>query len=298
MGTSPVCPICLEEMNSGIGQLTHCGHEYHIDCLRKWHNASGSLNCPICRVESYILKDMDHNLTINLKKSFNLHLLITSVLSDLHFLDVSSLASSSDPGYGYTECDICGRGTRNGFQRFIRRQTGTEVSRETADGSRRLYCRACWDRVDDNGSPWGRRNREYQVQHSDQDFAAVDAGISRNGRVLENSANSRVRNAAVVKEPSEIEETWKLLDRLQHEQSRAKILEEKQKIQMHVRKTLDRYYKDSRFDITRSQYTDINKSVSRQLYELSLYAYKPGFVDYDLRAETLISEALRKERIT
>lgn len=43
------CAICLEEYKSddGIGTLKNCGHDYHVDCIKKWLLVKNV--CPICK---------------------------------------------------------------------------------------------------------------------------------------------------------------------------------------------------------------------------------------------------------
>ncbi|KAI3731020.1 hypothetical protein L1987_62203 [Smallanthus sonchifolius] len=45
------CPICLEEYKNGekIGRMKKCGHEYHVDCIKKWLVMKKV--CPICKSE-------------------------------------------------------------------------------------------------------------------------------------------------------------------------------------------------------------------------------------------------------
>ncbi|KAF5770778.1 putative transcription factor C2H2 family [Helianthus annuus] len=45
------CPICLEEYKNGdkIGRMGKCGHEYHVDCIKKWLLMKKL--CPICKTE-------------------------------------------------------------------------------------------------------------------------------------------------------------------------------------------------------------------------------------------------------
>ncbi|XP_071738538.1 uncharacterized protein [Rutidosis leptorrhynchoides] len=45
------CPICLEEYKSGdkIGKMEICGHDYHVDCIKKWLFMKKL--CPICKTE-------------------------------------------------------------------------------------------------------------------------------------------------------------------------------------------------------------------------------------------------------
>ncbi|KAJ0764219.1 putative transcription factor C2H2 family [Helianthus annuus] len=45
------CPICLDEYENGekIGRIEKCGHEYHVDCIKKW--VTMKKVCPICKSE-------------------------------------------------------------------------------------------------------------------------------------------------------------------------------------------------------------------------------------------------------
>ncbi|KAK9061241.1 hypothetical protein SSX86_018421 [Deinandra increscens subsp. villosa] len=45
------CPICLEEYKNGdkIGMMGKCGHDYHLDCIKKWLLMKKL--CPICKTE-------------------------------------------------------------------------------------------------------------------------------------------------------------------------------------------------------------------------------------------------------
>ncbi|KAI3799736.1 hypothetical protein L1987_35036 [Smallanthus sonchifolius] len=45
------CPICLEEYKNGdkIGRMGKCGHDYHVDCIKKWLLMKKL--CPICKTE-------------------------------------------------------------------------------------------------------------------------------------------------------------------------------------------------------------------------------------------------------
>ncbi|XP_076896368.1 putative E3 ubiquitin-protein ligase HIP1 [Bidens hawaiensis] len=45
------CPICLEEYKNGeeIGRMEKCGHEYYVDCIKKW--VVMKKVCPVCKSE-------------------------------------------------------------------------------------------------------------------------------------------------------------------------------------------------------------------------------------------------------
>ena len=43
------CIICLESMiiNDKV-RILECGHMYHYDCINKWIEKKGQINCPLC----------------------------------------------------------------------------------------------------------------------------------------------------------------------------------------------------------------------------------------------------------
>ena len=43
------CIICLEPMlvNDKV-KILECGHMYHYDCINKWIEKKGKINCPLC----------------------------------------------------------------------------------------------------------------------------------------------------------------------------------------------------------------------------------------------------------
>ena len=43
------CIICLEPMiiNEKV-KILECGHMYHYDCINKWIEKKGEINCPLC----------------------------------------------------------------------------------------------------------------------------------------------------------------------------------------------------------------------------------------------------------
>lgn len=43
------CIICLEPMviNDKV-RILDCGHMYHYDCINKWIEKKGKINCPLC----------------------------------------------------------------------------------------------------------------------------------------------------------------------------------------------------------------------------------------------------------
>ena len=48
------CAICLEKINKNIPK-TECGHQFHINCIRKWtSDFIWSVSCPLCRMQIQI----------------------------------------------------------------------------------------------------------------------------------------------------------------------------------------------------------------------------------------------------
>ena len=43
------CIICLEPrvVNDKV-KILECGHMYHYDCINKWIEKKGEINCPLC----------------------------------------------------------------------------------------------------------------------------------------------------------------------------------------------------------------------------------------------------------
>ncbi|XP_060958554.1 BRAP2 RING ZnF UBP domain-containing protein 2-like isoform X4 [Cannabis sativa] len=43
----PVCPVCLERLEQGMGGIltTICNHSFHCSCISNWTDSS----CPLCR---------------------------------------------------------------------------------------------------------------------------------------------------------------------------------------------------------------------------------------------------------
>ena len=48
----PECIICLSPLQSDLVTPVNCGHVFHEDCLRDWHNKGNNDNCPICKRDS------------------------------------------------------------------------------------------------------------------------------------------------------------------------------------------------------------------------------------------------------
>lgn len=74
------------------------------------------------------------------------------------------------------------------------------------------------------------------------------------------------------------------------------IKENKQKIQTHTRKVLNTYYQKeiNGRKLSKLEFTNINKKVSRELYKISCNEYKIGIIDYEKIANMEIRTELRK----
>lgn len=48
----PECLVCLQPLQSELVTPVNCGHVFHEDCLRDWHNKGNNDNCPICKRDS------------------------------------------------------------------------------------------------------------------------------------------------------------------------------------------------------------------------------------------------------
>ena len=48
----PECLVCLQPLQSDLVTPVNCGHVFHEDCLRDWHNKGNNDNCTICKRDS------------------------------------------------------------------------------------------------------------------------------------------------------------------------------------------------------------------------------------------------------
>ena len=48
----PECIICLSSLSSDLVTSVNCGHVFHSDCLRNWHNKNNQDFCPLCKRDS------------------------------------------------------------------------------------------------------------------------------------------------------------------------------------------------------------------------------------------------------
>lgn len=79
------CPICYAEITSTFF-ITHCGHSFHIQCVRPWLDSEHT--CPSCRQRCYYNMPLHREVSI---ESFMDSLFDAALNMDLSNL-VSSLA--------------------------------------------------------------------------------------------------------------------------------------------------------------------------------------------------------------
>ena len=48
----PECIICLQPLQNDLVTPVNCGHVFHEECLKNWHNKGNNDNCPICKRDS------------------------------------------------------------------------------------------------------------------------------------------------------------------------------------------------------------------------------------------------------
>ncbi|SCV04470.1 LANO_0G10396g1_1 [Lachancea nothofagi CBS 11611] len=277
------CPICLEPLDYGRSRLTECGHEYHWDCIRKWHHHSQDLKCPTCRAESHFLKNVDQNLVVDLKKNSAANRVISEISEQVRHLALGTEASQRSWTLSTLECGICGA-LDSEINRYCtlcysayHEQCLRTLQFEVGDFSSRVYCCNC------HGT------------FRDSEPERVGSASHRTGRLRRPIRSSPIAASAVLGGGEfEVDESWKLLSQLQQE---SRLLEHKRQIQSHVRKALHTHFQQSLAQsqsVSKGQFTDINKTVSRHLYRISGNVYQPETVNYDLEAQKLIICELAK----
>ena len=50
------CPICLEDIDFDKSFITSCGHNFHLECIKK--SASEDTKCPICRINKVFIASL------------------------------------------------------------------------------------------------------------------------------------------------------------------------------------------------------------------------------------------------
>ena len=47
----PICSICWEEVETGMGANAACDHAFHMGCLETWKRTIKYADCPMCGEE-------------------------------------------------------------------------------------------------------------------------------------------------------------------------------------------------------------------------------------------------------
>ncbi|SCU89892.1 LAME_0E06040g1_1 [Lachancea meyersii CBS 8951] len=284
--TRDECPICLEPLDETRSRLVDCGHEYHFDCIRKWHQHSQDLKCPTCRKPSHYLEKANQKVKIDLRKCGDANRAIVELAGSISNLALEPENQSRSWTLSSLECGICG----------------------TLDSEINRYCTVCYTAYHE------RCLRVLQLEVGDfchrlfccnchQAFADSDESSSVRSRTIQRLDMPRIHNQPSPlnrgsNDPSEIDESWKLLSQLQSEARLQAIASHKRSIQNHVRRALNLHFFDSAPSgcrtVDKKQFTDINKSVSRRLYRMSDYVYCPESINYDDEARRLIQQELSR----
>lgn len=296
-----LCSICLEPLVDNIGCLESCKHAYHLSCLREWHNHSHDKKCPICRIPSNKVKDLDNNVVIDIDEFYNLNQLISilsSGIDTLSLLEDDTPPLEMRPPMALLECGICGimdsdidkccTDCRSIYHEYCLRDLLCEVG----DRSSESRCSDCQGTlVNVTSSPLRYRYRGRNAIPR----VLMEGPSLVTQRLYESQAlgNTPIIPQTISGGNNAVMESWKLLSRLQEHQNE-EIYKNKNKIQGHVRKSLDYYYHGSGKEITKDQYTEVNKSVSRNLYRISGNVYQPGIIDYDAEAHKMVLKELRR----
>eukprot|EP00171_Calliarthron_tuberculosum_P001391 IDg1391t1 len=63
LSQSDLCPICLDEMTTGVLSMLACDHVFHEVCLSKWMHTAKKPSCPMCKAcitsNTELCKDME-----------------------------------------------------------------------------------------------------------------------------------------------------------------------------------------------------------------------------------------------
>ncbi|QLG70238.1 hypothetical protein HG535_0A01760 [Zygotorulaspora mrakii] len=271
-----VCPICLDEITDSIATLKPCNHQFHKDCIRKWHTYADDLKCPICRIESkhlemgYKLGGYHKNIKINLEKGFNIKITIEQAedhslpelieqFGSIHLNNQSSLIRDARCVF----CDICGQECSGRDDQYCE-QCDSHYHEECL---RSLACevgdRESWQQC------IGCRNLVIKGNtRTDAHPHLFDQRIVRE-QALEYPGNSAARMVSA------------------SEEELSRLLNVKTMIQTHVRGVLNEYYQSGvdGIKINKRHFTEVNKTVSRRLYRLSKYRYQEDLINYDTEAK-------------
>ncbi|SCU97215.1 LAFA_0G10374g1_1 [Lachancea sp. 'fantastica'] len=280
------CPICLEQLDESRSRLVECGHVYHFECIRRWHQQSQDLKCPTCRRQSRHLEQIISNVKVDIQEYSAANRVISEVSHGFSNLALESEDRRRSWTLRSLECGICG---------ILNSEIGH-------------YCTACYTAYH------GRCLRTLQAEVGEiftnlfccnchEAFANSNHDDSARSRTIQPFLlpHARSRPSSEATRPngdrSEVDESWMLLSRLRAQARIQAISSHKQSIQQHVRSALHSHYDGVSSGckvIDKKQFTDINKLVSRRLYRMSGYIYCPQTINYDNEAQRLIREELSR----
>ncbi|CAI5107019.1 CRE_HP_G0127940.mRNA.1.CDS.1 [Saccharomyces cerevisiae] len=272
------CPICLADDQEGeqFGCLNVCGHKFHLNCIREWHKYSINLKCPICRVESTHLEvgEGQHALSINLKMGFMIKNAIDYVGAE-----TTNERNEDDTGEQDQEIEFLSERLRGTLVMDTIKIIQCSICGDTDVSRLSLYCQDCEAIYHETclrglACEVGDRNT-WQECTDCRSNALLELHM---GAISSQLASYDSRNSMIF--AGELRDKHSVKTQQMYDQIR----NAKHKIQMHVRRALDRYplpllrFKDA--------YKHVNKQVSRKLYRLSDNKYLPAQYDYDSLART------------
>ncbi|QHS76808.1 ubiquitin-protein ligase ASR1 [Saccharomyces paradoxus] len=272
------CPICLgdDQECEQFGRLEVCRHKFHLNCIREWHKYSIDLKCPICRIESNHLEvgEGQHAVSINLKMGF-------MIKNAIEYVDAEATneRNEDDAGEQDQEMEILSERFQDRLVMNTIKIIQCSICGDTDVSRLNLYCQDCeaiYHETCLRGLAYEVGDRNTWQECTDcrsNDLLQLRMGANRSQLASYDSRNCMIF-AGVVRDKHSVK-TQQMYDRIRNA---------KHKIQIHVRRALDRYplpllqFRDA--------YKHLNKQVSRKLYRLSDNKYLPAHYDYDSLART------------
>lgn len=321
------CAICLDEVIGchGTSILKPCDHEFHSECIRKWHGHAEDLSCPMCRTKSdqLVIRFSDKNqCTVDLTRGFAMN----HILSNQRYLAaagvpeaIEQLAHTFEAVLDIDENSVVANEHNNddlGDNNSNNNNTANNETRTaatvTASSQLILQCSICGDQEDLSLEYYcGKcqslyhdsclRTLAVEVGDVDSWHLCVECQVElvlrdkililQKNQVQKCDDGSLVysTDSAVIFEGQLREKNSVRTEQMYRDLEALR--NTKTEIQSHVRKCLDRYYHKNQ--INRDQYTRINKQVSRELYHASEYSYNKD-IDYDAQAEAKIRRLVAK----
>lgn len=313
------CAICLEEVigHQGTSVLKPCDHEFHTECIRRWHGLADNLSCPMCRSKSEQLVVRFANNSegsVDLATGFAVSYIVNhqdaitatgsveqlvqtfSTVLDLdenhaRFLDEDTSCEYTSGNNEHSELSSAPEGNDAGTLVIL--QCGIcgdneNLSLEYHCGScQTLYHDACLRslaiEVGDVGSWRLCVECQSELVPGIRQLIIRDNQVQKyeDGRVFYHADNTTIFEGQLREKNSvRTEQMYRDVETLRNS---------KREIQSHVRKCLNRYYHSQLID--RDQFTRINKQVSRELYRNSGYRYDKN-IDYNNKAEAKIRRCI------